>query len=301
MENKRYLKIFNSQSDYATQKDEVMGVPHVVLLEDTKSMMYVKETQEEKKDYSKEYFTIEALEDGFFVINANADNFEEEVPTSFKYRLNGGDWVEILGNISLSVIAHDKIQISCVNSSVCTFSPLFSSNISFNAYGNTMSLLYGDEFIDKIEIFPYCFAGLFQETKIISAENLILPATTLAVGCYSNMFLECTSLTTAPELLATTLEWTCYSQMFNGCTNLTTAPELLATILIGDCYAYMFYCCSNLNYIKMLATSMDKISLNNWVNGVASSGIFIKNAAMTNLPNGGDGIPSGWTVQDYEE
>ena len=40
MENKRYLKKFSSQSDYELQKDEVMGMPHIVLLDDTKSLAY---------------------------------------------------------------------------------------------------------------------------------------------------------------------------------------------------------------------------------------------------------------------
>ena len=297
MENKRFLKKFTSQSDYDSQKDSVMGIPHVVLLEDTNEMLYASENNNEEIDYSKEFFTIEALEEGFFEINANADNFEDEVPTSFKYRLNGGEWVEILDNISLSLIAYDKIQISCVSSSVNTFSPLFSSNISFNAYGNTMSLLYGDDFIDKIEIFPYCLHGLFQETKITSAENLILPATVLMAECYFDMFYNCTSLTTSPELPATTLDWGCYSEMFYGCISLTTAPELLATTLVGNCYGYMFYGCSNLNYIKMLATSIDKPSLDTWVHNVPSTGTFVKKKGVE-IPSGESGIPNGWTVEN---
>ena len=49
MENKRYLKAFSSQADYDAQKDEVMGVPHVVLLEDTKEVVY-KPLKEEPSD-----------------------------------------------------------------------------------------------------------------------------------------------------------------------------------------------------------------------------------------------------------
>ena len=30
------------------------------------------------------------------------------------------------------------------------------------------------------------------------------------------------------------------------------------------------------------------------------SSLVIKNAAMTSLPSGTHGIPSGWTVQDYQ-
>ena len=49
----------------------------------------------------------------------------------------------------------------------------------------------------------------------------------------------------------------------------------------------------------MLATNISAMScLSNWVNGVSSTGTFVKNAAMTSLPTGIDGIPGGWTVQN---
>lgn len=43
---KRYLKIFNTQEEYEAQKVEVMDEPHVVLLEETKKVIYepLKET-----------------------------------------------------------------------------------------------------------------------------------------------------------------------------------------------------------------------------------------------------------------
>ena len=45
MEYKRYLKIFSSQSDYESQKDSVMGIPHVVLFDDTKELLYASESE----------------------------------------------------------------------------------------------------------------------------------------------------------------------------------------------------------------------------------------------------------------
>ena len=91
------------------------------------------------------------------------------------------------------------------------------------------------------------YAGFFQmKTKLKSAGNLILPATTLAQNCYSNMFNGCTSLTTAPALPATTLAMGCYGYMFDGCTSLTTAPALPATTLADYCYSNMFRDCSSL-------------------------------------------------------
>ena len=54
--------------------------------------------------------------------------------------------------------------------------------------------------------------------------------------CYSGMFQNCRSLTTAPELPATTLASSCYNSMFSLCESLTTAPELPATTLADGCY-----------------------------------------------------------------
>ena len=72
------------------------------------------------------------------------------------------------------------------------------------------------------------------------------PTTLSASNCYSSMFLNCTNLTTAPELPATTLASSCYNSMFYGCTNLTAAPALPATTLASNCYRLMFYNCTNL-------------------------------------------------------
>jgi len=86
--------------------------------------------------------------------------------------------------------------------------------------------------------------------------------------------------------------------MFSGCTRLTKVPELPATILASGCYNYMFKGCTSLNYIKMLATDISANNcLSNWVQGVASTGTFVKNSAATWNVTGNDGIPEGWTVE----
>ena len=145
-----------------------------------------------------------------------------------------------------------------------------------------------------------CYNYMFAfDTGLTDASELVLPATTLVPGCYTQMFKNCTSLTSAPELPATTLANNCYEMMFESCTRLTTAPELPATILLERCYYQMFYQCTSLNYIKCLATDISASnSLNNWVNGVASSGTFVKNPNMSSWATGTSGIPNGWTVQD---
>ena len=156
-----------------------------------------------------------------------------------------------------------------------------------------------------------CYSSMFYGcTGLASAPAL--PATTLADYCYSFMFKGCTSLTSAPALPATTLTSGCYASMFYGCTSLTSAPALPATTLVEWCYDSMFYGCTSLSSVTCLATnnSADSCTVN-WLGGVASSGTFTKAASMTTrnintsgtawILNSSSGIPSGWTVVDYQE
>ena len=166
-----------------------------------------------------------------------------------------------------------------------------------------MSLCEGDDFlIDDTTISQNSQFGLLFENcnSLISAEHLVLPATTLVDSCYYNMFSNCTLLTTAPELPATTLAPYCYEFMFSGCTSLTTAPELPATTLANACYASMFSGCSHLNYIKCLATDISAGGCtDSWVSDVAATGTFVKDASMNDWEIGSaHGIPKGWTVED---
>ncbi len=146
-----------------------------------------------------------------------------------------------------------------------------------------------------------CYQQMFLNcTGLTTAPEL--PVTTLASYCYTSMFNGCTGLTTAPELPATTLAAYCYVGMFQNCTSLTTAPELPATTLANSCYNYMFRGCSNLNYIKaMFTTTPASLYTNSWVDGVASSGTFVKNSAATWSVTGVHGIPSNWTVETASE
>ena len=143
----------------------------------------------------------------------------------------------------------------------------------------------------------YCYASMFSGcTSLVNAPEL--PATTLAEYCYYNMFNSCKSLVNAPELPATTLASACHQHMFYGCTSLVNAPELPATTLAKFCYNYMFYGCKKLSYIKALFTTTPSSGYTtNWVNGVASSGTFVKNKHATWNVTGDNGIPTGWTVK----
>jgi hypothetical protein len=117
------------------------------------------------------------------------------------------------------------------------------------------------------------------------------------------MFSHCSGLTIAPALPATTLAEGCYGEMFTYCTALETV-ELPATTLVSRCYDKMFTNCSSLNYIKaMFTTTPGPDYTGNWVSSVPADGTFIINSAATwydpDDPTvfGKDAIPEGWTVQ----
>ena len=261
-----HINTYQSEADY--QNDKSKDFPNVSYIVENDNVLFVKE----KTDYSNDYLTFEAIEDGTFTFTGTNSN-------SLSYSLDDGQtWTALAsGTASPTVTAGNKIMWKgelTPNSSIGIGK--FSATANFNIQGNIMSLLFGDDFTNKTDLTgkDYAFYNLFnQNTNIKSAKNLILPATTL-------------------------VDW-CYASMFNGCTSLETATELPATTLASSCYSGMFHGCSSLNYIKCLATNISATScLNIWVDGVASRGTFVKAANMKSWTTGTSGIPNGWTVQD---
>ena len=111
------------------------------------------------------------------------------------------------------------------------------------ASGNIQTLLNADG--SRTDAPAYCYYNMFYNcTSLTTAPEL--PATKLANNCYTSMFRYCSSLTYAPELPATTLADYCYQSMFRDCTSLTSAPELPATTLANYCYANIFDKCTSL-------------------------------------------------------
>lgn len=278
-------------------------------------------------DYSQMPFTIEAISAGDVIILGHT-----AVTRTYAYSINGGEPVEFTltgGSYTIATAAvGDVITITSPNDQD---GPGVSSNqyihftdyggLRCKVYGNILSLCYAD--YQNATTLPniYCFTYLFTEMgSIVDAENLVipiadkgyccysmfrncsnitigpeLPATTLSAYSYSNMFNNCTALTSVTKVLpATALPSNCYSSMFTKCSSLTTAPELPATTRRGyGCCSYMFNNCTSLNYIKCLFTTTSYCS--NWLAGVSATGTFVKDTNTT-WPSGVDGIPTGWTV-----
>ena len=224
-------------------------------------------------DYSLEYFTIESLEDNntISIIGAlgsgQPDYPDRGTVAVWYYSTDKTNWKQfVVMNMTtiyvpsfITLNKNQKVYLKTTSqfyktgitntygNSTYQYN-YFKTTKNFKIYGNIMSLCYGDDFINQTTLpWTHTFYSLFENcTKLINTSNLIIPATTLTNYCYTYMFYNCSSLTTAPELPATTLNTCCYMSMFHGCTSLTTAPELPATTLATACYMYMFNYCTSL-------------------------------------------------------
>lgn len=332
-------------------------------------------------DYYSQYFTIESLEDNNVVMLTKGTS--TSVPdVTFYYSTDGTTWTSTNDTTSWNLDKNDKIMLKATTNRLHSGSDQkwggwsITGTKTHNAYGNIMSLLYGDDFEDKTLVYSYSFAYLFVgNSYLINTKNLklpnnattycyshmfdsctalatspTLPATTMQTGCYIDMFWNCFSLTTAPELPATTLAASCYTEMFRecralvnapvlpsttlsyrcyynmfsgctslvnapvlpattlasycyyymfqGCTSIVESPELPAPTLVEGCYSNMFSGCTSLNKVTCLATDIGGNTAG-WLYNVASTGTFYKDSTMTNWPSGDSGIPTGWTIQNY--
>lgn len=231
--------------------------------------------------YDTQYLTIESTSDNNTIYWKKGSS-RAQIKTISASTDNGNTWTAYTSSTGGAQIATlnagDKLLVKGENSTYAVSASnynQFQSTDQFEVKGNIMSLVYGDNFSGQTTLTSgNTFNGLFSQCYgLTSAENLILPATTLTNSCYQNMFSNCTSLTTAPELSATTLAEGCYNYMFENCTSL--------------------------NYIKCLATNIPASNCtSSWVDGVSSTGTFVKAASMSSWATGTSGIPNGWTIQN---
>ena len=292
-----YLKFFKNENEYnefidETSEKDKPNLSHIIA--DAKI--------KEKIPYENQYLTFEVIEGGKVVWSV-VNNLAAK---TIQYSLDDGmTWESITSsrdNPFFEVNAGDKILFKGTNSNYATYprtNKFYGSTIKYNIYGNIMSLFYGDDFIGKEE-FPSTsstITDIFRQTNVVEAHNLILPAKTMTPFCYSGMFLNCKQLISAPKLPSRIMAEKCYAAMFDECELLETAPELLAVTLADYCYLNMFNGCTSLNYIKMTAkdTARGSGSLMDWVDGVSSSGTFVKDR-YAEIGIGTSGIPQGWTV-----
>ena len=261
------LRLFNSAEQYNNTKNS-LRFPTVSKVDKTNIVKYINtdNTSEEiTENYADSYLTFEALGEGQFELFIK-EGLTSEQMTSVSYSIdNGTTWTTTtIDGTEKSIITPvinkgDKVlwkgigKQTAISSSICS---TFSSSCYFNAYGNVMSLLYGDNFEGVTEFSEnstYNFAYLFNQTAgLRSIKNLILPVEILTPNCYQAMFNACTALISVTALPAKTLANNCYSEMFCNCTKLKHSAYLPSMNLANSCYSYMFAGCYALTFIPQL-------------------------------------------------
>lgn len=215
-------------------------------------------------DFRKQYLTFIPLDDTTFTCYVPS----ELTANTFEYSVDSGQtWTQWRVTTPTTTIrARQKMYIrggGGHDSQVCGIMGVVHSDGRFNVEGNIMSLLYptpenfsGMTDFDMYDISNGVFQRMFSGSRVVDAENLILPATNLTkstqfvsnggVRCYCSMFAECGELVKAPrELPALELTYQCYALMFANCTSLTSIPnELPATAITEGSYDRMFQGCT---------------------------------------------------------
>ena len=207
----KYFKVFNTESEYnAYIHSEDCITPYVITLRDSSNTWISAEIH----DYSKDYFTIESLEDNNLIKfgrSTGGGNISElHIAASTD---DGATWTEYTlpfenGQYEITTInSGEKIIFKYLSggfSRALGTSTYFTTSGNFNVYGNAMSLVKAGDFTTGTTSFN--LNRLLYGSKVVSAENLILPP----------RFSDNDDL---------------FADMFSGCTNLTTPPFLVENFL----------------------------------------------------------------------
>ena len=269
----KYIKLFDSHTDYQSYIEDDPTLPNISYCIDNRDVHYNPRTH----DYSEDYLTFESLDDNNVITFKLYKSKSTGLAKSLTYSTDNGEtWATASSGSTedMTITTLNKGDKLLLKNNTNTYYYLssgttyayryFATTGRFNISGNYMSLFYGDDFSDELEIPTYTGyyqtqnqGGLFRDcTNLISAENLILPATTLKMGCYREFFKGCTNLVLPPKKLPATIATTnCYDSMFYGCSSLTTIVPKIKLITAGQsCCFSMFRNCTNLTVTPSLTS-----------------------------------------------
>ena len=246
----KYLRLFSSEQEFnEAYNGEEYIEPWTSYILENERVDYNKSEDEKRKGQP---LTFIAREDGTFRFSGSTEN------NTLNYSLDKGATWAALGHDTESPTVTSGNSIMFKG----TCNPIIDQGIGkfyatgeFDAEGNVMSLLFGDNFrtqdslADKNRVFYSLF---MSNTKIINSEKIVLPATTLSNGCYHAMFCYCSNLVSMPKLPATTMTENAYNYMFRNCRSLTAVTDLPATTLAAGCYSSMFEGCSSLTAVQTI-------------------------------------------------
>jgi len=203
-----YLKLFENHTQYESFVGGGMLRPNVSHCVSENDVHY------NPFSWAEEYLTFVAKENCTFT-------FTQRNGYAISYSIdNGKTWEVPASTTHQTVSAGSKViwkSADIMNTTNSTNGGLlrvgstggigtFASTGHFEVQGNIMSLIRGDSFANADELINGKeFIELFKGcTGLTSAENLILPATTLIDNCYYYMFDGCTSLNYIKTMFTTT-------------------------------------------------------------------------------------------------
>lgn len=257
----KYLRKFKTAADYNNYAATGIDRPNVSLVAGAEEIHYHPTIPQDQLP-----LYVEAI-----------GNISVVFTNTCEYSKDNSNWAAAAKNATVKANAGEKIYYRATGLTLINNGGIGEFKISggdCNLGGNIMSMVYGADFIGKTVLtLSSQLAGMFQnQSKIIDASNLVLPATTLTSYCYASLFYKCV--------------------------NLVKGPTISATTLVSNCLYYAFSGCSSLNYIKaMFITTPGSSYTSYWLNGVATEGTFVKNRAATWTTTGVNGVPTGWNVE----
>ena len=198
----------------------------------------------------------------FESVDGGSVTFENPVGLTIEYSTDNIFWTASSdANLTIPVAEGGCVYFRGNNASYFDFDALMASMTMvychftleghFYIYGNIMSLIQKEDFEYATELTGVGnFVSMFKDNEGLMnhpTKNLELPATTLTMGCYANLFDGCSGLTRAFALPATVLQQSCYDSMYRS-TGVTSAVEILADEIPSNACSSMYNGCTELAY-----------------------------------------------------
>lgn len=242
------------------------------------------------------YFCLTSNQDGSYVYAQGRSGVSLECSTD-KQTWTPWDW-----EAATYLDEGDKLYLRGTNTTLSDSSNswYFRMSGSIAASGDITTMLDPDGSVASLP--AYSFYRLFNNCPSLTTAPSMKSVTTIGNYACDAMFTECTALATLPDLdnVTTVGQWG-MAGMFEGCTSLTTAPDLRNITSVGSygCAAMYHSCSSLLTIYAPSVSSWNTTNFNGWAGSVGSGGTMWKPSALT-IPTGNNGVPAGWTTQDYE-
>ena len=239
---------------------------------------------EDTTDYTLLPLTFKCLTGG----NLSIKNANGSYDRNFEYSLNGGAWTafDLPKNTASKLIAtlspNDTISFRRDNDNFADTQFISDSNLTFDIYGNLLSLQYGSAFNGQTELrntSKTAFGATFSGTNVVDASKLMLTSSIVSNGCYKSMFENCVLLQFLPKLFTSSTAESCYENMFKN-TGITTIPDGFFDTITGAAHKFCASMFKNCNYLVTVPNNLlSKIQLStSCYEGMFNGCISLRNA-----------------------